>query len=481
MKRTAKRTRGTVPGEYATCGEAARMNRTDRSEGTARVRRPAAGTRRTKIVFLLHNAYAIGGTVRTTLNLAAALADRHEVEILSMSRHRDAPRFAVDPRIRLVPLVDLRPGSADTADPARGRPAVDFPVEDTRHRQYSRLTDLRVRDRLTRSRADVVIGTRPGLNVYVARFAPQGALRIGQEHLRHDAHDEPLRRVLARHYRALDAVVTTTEADARVYRARMTLPGVRVLAVPNIVPEVGVPPSPLTAPVIAAAGRLARGKRFDLLLEAFARVAAKEPDWRLRIYGGGRQRERLEGMVERLELTGRARLMGPRTPVENEFAQASLVVSASDAESFGMTLVEAMRCGVPVVSTDCPLGPAEIITDGVDGRLVPVGDARALADTILELIADGAARRAMGRAALESAHRYDPAPILARYELLFAELRATRCRRGWVREKSRARSWLRRRVRPLRRRLRAWRGRVRRLRARSARTAAAAGSTARKG
>ena len=57
--------------------------------------------------------------------------------------------------------------------------------------------------------------------------------------------------------------------------------------------------------------------------------------------------------------------MGPHSPIEDEFAKASIVAVASDAESFGMTIVEAMRCGVPVVSTDCPLGPAEIIEDGV--------------------------------------------------------------------------------------------------------------------
>ncbi|MER6088266.1 glycosyltransferase family 4 protein [Streptomyces bluensis] len=413
-----------------------------------------------KIVFLLHNAYAIGGTVRTTLNLASALADHHDVEIVSMSRHRDTPRFAVDPRITLFPLVDTRPGSRDLTDPAFAQPAVDFPAEDKRHHQYTRLTDQRVRALLARCDADVVIGTRPGINVYVARFAPRRALRIGQEHLRHDAHDKRLRKVLARHYPALDAVVTTTEADADAYRAHMPLRGVHVMSVPNIVPTADVSPSPGTAPVIAAAGRLAPGKRFDLLLEAFARVASKEPDWRLRIYGGGKQKERLNRLIDELGLSGRARLMGPRTPIEAEFAKASLVVSASDAESFGMTLVEAMRCGVPVVSTDCPLGPAEIITDGVDGRLVPVGDPRALADAILELIADEPTRRAMGAAALKSAHRYDAAPILARYELLFAELRATRCRRAWERERARMTSWTLRLNRSLRRRARTWATRV---------------------
>lgn len=416
--------------------------------------------RRMRIVFLLHNAYAIGGTVRTTLNLASALADRHDVRIVSMARHRDTPRFAADPRVELVPLVDLRAGSADLEHPAYRRPATDFPVEDKRHGQYTRLTDLRVRAHLAECGADVVIGTRPGLNVYVARFAPRGALRIGQEHLRHDAHGKRLRRVLARYYRALDAVVTTTEADARVYRERMSLPGVRVTAVPNIVPETGVAPSDGTAPVIAAAGRLVPGKRFDLLLEAFARVTAKEDAWRLRIYGGGREKERLKRMIGELGLTGRARLVGARTPIEAEFARASIVVSASDAESFGMTLVEAMRCGVPVVSTDCPLGPGEIVTDGVDGRLVPVDDPRALADALLELIADAPGRRAMGAAALGSAHRYDPAPILARYELLFAELRATRHHRAWTSQKSRVHNWTRRRARWAHRTLRSLAGRV---------------------
>ncbi|MGX2996600.1 glycosyltransferase family 4 protein [Streptomyces sp. JNUCC 64] len=412
-----------------------------------------------RIVFLLHNAYAIGGTIRTTFNLAGALADRHEVRIVSMMRHRERPRFALPPGVGLVPLVDLRPGHGDTGLAEYAEPARDFPVEDKRHHQYSRLVDLRVRAFLKRCDADVVIGTRPGINVYLALFGPADALRVAQEHLRHDAHGKRLRGVLARHYRTLDALVTMTEADAAVYRARMRLPGVPVVAVPNLVPDPGVTPSDGSAKVIAAAGRLAKGKRFDLLLDAFRVVSDKRPDWRLRIYGGGAGRERLQRRIDRLELADRAVLMGPRSPIEPEFAKASLLVSASDAESFGMTLVEAMRCGVPVVSTDCPLGPAEIVRDGVDGRLVPVGDADALASAVLELIDDDAGRRAMGVAALEGARRYDPGPIVARYEALFAELGTTRTRRGWQRTRARYTASLLRRRRTLARRVR----RVRRL------------------
>ncbi|WP_336054300.1 glycosyltransferase family 4 protein [Streptomyces sp. CA2R101] len=400
-----------------------------------------------KITLLLHNAYAIGGTVRTTFNLAAALADRHDVEIVSMLRHREVPRFTVDPRVRLVPLVDTRVGSEDMADPLFGEPARDFPLAEKRHHQYSRLTDVRAAEFLRTTDADVLIGTRPGINVYLARFGPRRALRIAQEHLRHDAHSKRLRAEIARHYRTLDALVTTTEADAAVYRARMPLPGVRVLAVPNIVPAPDGPPSEGTSKVIAAAGRLVRGKRFDLLIEAFSAVAAKHPDWRLRIHGGGAERAQLQELIDGLGLNGQAELTGPVSPIEAEFAKASIVASASDAESFGMTLVEAMRCGVPVVSTDCPLGPAEIIHDGTDGLLVPRGDGRAMAGALLRLIEDPQRRRDMAGAALESSHRYDPEPIAERYELLFQELRSTRAARAWRRTLARARAVARRLVR----------------------------------
>jgi glycosyltransferase involved in cell wall biosynthesis len=390
-----------------------------------------------KITFLIHNIYGIGGTIRTTFNLASALADEHEVTVVSMLRHRARPHFAIDPRVTVVPLVDIRADAADAADPLLHEPARVFPTAEKRYKQYSRLTDQRVEQHLRTCDADVIIGTRPGANVYLARFGPPSALRIAQEHLIHDSHSKRLRAQLARRYRDLDALVTTTEADAAVYRAKMRLPGVRVLAIPNGVPDPGLPLADAGAKVIAAAGRLSRGKRFDLLIEAFAEVAAKHSDWTLRIYGAGAEKDPLQQLVDERNLGGRAVLMGVVSPIEAEFAKASIVASASDAESFGMTLVEATRCGVPVVSTDCPLGPAEIIHDGVDGRLVPTGDRQALATALLDLIADEPARRRMGQAAQRAARRYDPSLIVHTYEDLFVGLAASHRSRAWTRRTSR--------------------------------------------
>ncbi|MEU6915766.1 glycosyltransferase family 4 protein [Streptomyces olindensis] len=376
-----------------------------------------------KISFLIHNAYGIGGTITTTFNLAGALAERHDVEIVSALRHREHPTLTPDPRVRLRALVDLR---KEADHPLHGRPAKIFPPAEYRHRQYSELTDQRIGACLEALDADVVIGTRPGLNVHIARQAPRHVLRVGQEHLTLDNHPPRLRTALRRAYRDLDVVTTVTEADAAAYRRKMWLPGVHVEALPNSVPDPALPPADGDARIVVAAGRLVPVKRYDLLIEAFAQVAAAFPDWQLRIYGKGDEEPRLRQLVERLGLWNNVFLMGAATPMEAEWAKASIGAAASDFEPFGMTIVEAMRCGLPVVSTDCPYGPGEIIQDGTDGRLVPVGDRDALASALLELVGDDERRRRMGRAALENARRYAPGPVVAHAERILDEAATAR-------------------------------------------------------
>ncbi|MET9832258.1 glycosyltransferase family 4 protein [Streptomyces sp. NPDC006385] len=376
-----------------------------------------------KISFLLHNAYGIGGTISTTFNLAQALAERHEVEIASVLRHREHPNRTLDPRVRLRPLVDLR---HEKEHPLHLRPAGVFPAAEYRHRQYSELTDQRIGEYLAATDADVVIGTRPGLNVHLALQAPEHVVRIGQEHLSLDNHPPALRIALRRAYRRLDVLTTVTEADATAYRRRMRLPGVRVEALPNSVPDPVLPAADGTAKVVVAAGRLGPVKRYDLLIEAFALVAAERPDWHLRIYGKGDEHARLQELIQRLGLYENVFLMGAAAPMEAEWVKGSIGVAASDFEAFGMTIVEAMRCGLPVVSTDCPYGPREIIKDGVDGRLVPVGDRDAMGAALLDLVRDDELRRRMGRTAMENARRFAPVPVVERAERLIGEAMSAR-------------------------------------------------------
>jgi glycosyltransferase involved in cell wall biosynthesis len=390
------------------------------------------------ISFLIHNAYGIGGTIRTTYNLARTLAERHDVEIVSVFRHRDEPVFDTGPKVRLRHLVDLRKDSPgyDGDAPEYHRPAGVFPKAEGRYQQYSELTDRRIGRHLRTLEADVLVGTRPGLNVHIAREARRGPVRVGQEHLTLDSHSDALRRELRGLYQRLDAVTTVTEADASAYRSKLRLPGVRVEAVPNSVPEPGIEPADGTGKWVVAAGRLAKVKRYDVLIRAFAKVVEKRPDWRLRIYGGGAEKEKLRRLIDQLGLYNHVFLMGPANPIEAEWPKGSIAAVTSSLESFGMTIVEAMRCGLPVVSTDCPHGPGEIIDDGVDGLLVPPRNVNAVAAALLELINDDERRRRMGRAALEGAARFDPSRVAGRYESLFSDLVA-QAGRGSVRTRLR--------------------------------------------
>jgi glycosyltransferase involved in cell wall biosynthesis len=386
-----------------------------------------------KVLFLITDGFGIGGTIRTTFNLAGALADRgHDVEVLSTLRRRDVPLMAVHPAIRLTALLDARPAHPDYVrdDPRRGRPTRVYPRADYRSGDYDLLVEDRYRDYLAAHDGDVVIGTRSGLIAYVAQFAPQRMVRIGQEHLTRAQNRAALNQEMPRHYRRLDAFVTVSERDAEDYRANVRMGRARLLHIPNSVPSPPIPPSTGTAKLVVAAGRLVKSKRYDVLIRAFAKVVAEHPDWRLRVYGGGDTDAELRALVLELGLHNHVQMMGRFAPIEPEWAKGSVAAVPSDREPFGMTLVEAMRCGVPVVSTDAPYGPAEILADGEDGLLTPVGDVDAMGDALLRVIGDGERRRAMAAAALANSARYDPAPIAERYERLFEELRAAK-RKPW--------------------------------------------------
>jgi glycosyltransferase involved in cell wall biosynthesis len=388
-----------------------------------------------RISILVHNVYGVGGTNRTVINLAEGLIGRgHRVEIVSVLRRLDAPMLAVPATVPVVPMVDLRDGAADRQHPLARELSGIVPAEEEFSRYYSRLTDERVGDHLRRTKSDVVIGTRTALNLYVARLGRPDTVRVAQEHMTQSLIPPSVRAEMRRHYPALDAVVTVTEADAEAVRRDLDTGGINdgsfpVRAIPNSVPDPAIPPADGRGRIVVAAGRLDEIKRYDLLVRAFAKVVADRPDWRLRIYGDGGQLRPLAALVADLDLHNHVHLMGRYAPLEAEWVKGSIAAVTSDHESFGMTIVEAMRCGLPVVSTACPVGPAEIIADGEDGLLVPVGDPDAIATGLLSLINDDERRRRFAAAALVNARRYDPAHVSGLHESLFTELLRRRGRR----------------------------------------------------
>jgi len=178
---------------------------------------------------------------------------------------------------------------------------------------------------------------------------------------------------------------------------------------------------------VVAAGRLTSQKGFDRLLPVWSDVVAEHPDWKLRIFGDGRDREVLERQIEELGIGDSAELAGFTRRLHEEFSHASLYVLSSREEGFPMVLIEAMGMGLAPVSVDCKTGPRHIITDGVDGHLVPQNDRSALAAAMSDLMADAQKRRACGDAARHVvAERYDAGAIAERWERTLAGLVAAK-------------------------------------------------------
>lgn len=169
-------------------------------------------------------------------------------------------------------------------------------------------------------------------------------------------------------------------------------------------------------PLVIAVGRLSREKGFDLLMEAFARLADRFPDWRLSILGAGVEREALLEQRRLLHLESRVEFAGHVADVEGWMARASVLVHPSRREGFPNVVLEAMGMGTAVIMTDCHAGTAELVRDGINGRLVPVDDLDALTRAMEALMASDELRERLGQEAIRVREQYGQEVVMRRWE-----------------------------------------------------------------
>ncbi|SEK86731.1 Glycosyltransferase involved in cell wall bisynthesis [Nonomuraea pusilla] len=372
---------------------------------------------------MLH-AYGMGGTIRTVVNQANAMvALGHEVEIVSVVRRREAPQFAIDPRISLVTLVDQRDGRRPDSfgrkawRRLRGKivPRGEFAAD-----YFTERVEWAAMEYVSGLRDGVLVTTRPALNLISARRTPRSVIRVAQEHMNLSAYPETIRREIARHYGRFDCVAVLTRTNQAEYRR--LLPGTPVVQIPNAVHKADQEHSRQVNPVVVAAGRLVPQKGFDLLIPAFAQVVAERPEWRLRIFGTGPRRTQLAGLIEQHGLGEHVSLRGRTERLDQELADASVYALSSRFEGLPMVMIEAMTHALPVAAFDCPTGPRDVLTDGVDGLLVPPRDVDGLAAALKRLVADRDLRLRMGLAAAETSRAYAPEVVMPRWDDLFSRL-----------------------------------------------------------
>jgi glycosyltransferase involved in cell wall biosynthesis len=344
-----------------------------------------------------------GGAERIVSGLAMRWARLGlDVSVVTLgSRTTDA--YDLDPRVRRVTLDLVRPS----------RHAVEGLVQASR-----RIGALR--RALVSLRPDVIVSFMTSTNVLVLLAAIGKRPRVfvcertDPRRERVGPYWAALRRLL---YPLAAGIVVQTESVSAWARAMSS----RVHVIPNFVerPAVTAAPGKDRGPRrLIAFGRLSPEKGFDLLIDAFARIADRHPDWSLTILGEGPERPALEALVTTLRMQGRISLPGRVSDPTPHLAASHAFALPSRHEGFPNALLEAMAAGLPVVAFDCLSGPGEIVVHEQNGLLVAAGDVTGLAAALARLMRDPAERVRMGKNATDIAVALSPESVLGRWNEL---------------------------------------------------------------
>lgn len=352
-----------------------------------------------RIAFVIPDVTRGYGTERTTVLLANTfVAQGHEVSILSIFKEEPQVRFPVDERVKICYLIQERYTHKNSLLSIA--------------RQYVRAV-MALRGYFRKHAQDVIIG-QTFLSNFFLWISGKSTCTFACEHYEYGAYPFLIRAFRNWMYRKFRLLVVLTEKDARKFISRH----VRCAVIPNMISFPMAEESACGKKRMISVGRLHAQKGYDLLLYALKPVFEKYSDWSMDIYGEGGDRPMLEGLRDELGLAGNVNFRGFSTNIQYEYAHASFYVMSSRFEGFPMVLLEAMACGLPIVSFDCPNGPADLLA-GDAGLLVEAGNIKALSEAIIRMIENPDKREMYAKNGLCKIRQYTAGEIYKRWEALF--------------------------------------------------------------
>lgn len=377
-----------------------------------------------KIVYLYTALVTVGGADRVVTEKANYLAETlgHDVYIITDSQNGRKPVFPLSDKVKHIDLninfdKQYHHGLA---------------VRAYYYFSLMRLYKKRLTSLLDEIKADIVITTL-GRDLDFLTKLKDGSKKVGESHIAKqytrnfhllEARGFPYKQI-AKYWRKkqekavreLDAFVVLTQYDAESWKQ------IKIAEIiPNSLPFYTKESSSLDKKQIITVGRLSEQKGFDLLISAWSHIAKRHSDWKIHLYGEGELENELRRSIAKNGIEDSFFIHKPIKDIKEKYLESSIYVMSSRFEGFGMVLIEAMACGVPCISFDCPHGPSYIIKNGEDGILVKNGDVEKLADAISSLIMDKERRMAMGKAAKRNIARYSQENIMQQWENLFKNL-----------------------------------------------------------
>lgn len=356
-----------------------------------------------KIAFFIGGLNIKGGYERIIVDKANALCKQKDIEVEIVCTHTNYDNntvFKIDPRINIRSI-------NQKFHPVKRLYGLGLPIIAIQYFLWLRRHTKACRKVVIDNKYDIVvvpmhdptnlIGIKNCVSVYESHF-----LRTAYEN--NCLIPWFRRRKNVKYASKADVFVCLTQKDAQNWPEAHNL---RII--PNFTNARPITPYNPDIKRVVAIGRLEHEKGFDILINAWNIVKRTYPDWNLDIYGEGNEYLKLQNLIDSIGLTYSITLKGNTDNVPKVLSDASILVSSSRNESFGLTLIEAFSCGVPVVSFDCPYGPSEIIMNGLNGLLAKYENlsdkqrSETLAISLMTLIEDINLRKKMSVEAIKRA------------------------------------------------------------------------------
>jgi amylovoran biosynthesis glycosyltransferase AmsD len=356
-----------------------------------------------RIIFLVQDIFLGGGGERVTVSLANRFVEEGKtVTIVSISKKRKENIFTIDRKVDIQYLnIDLDAG----------------------YKLFSKTKSyFAFRKFIKKNNYPTFIlgiGNYPSILVSLLPRMPQ-IKTIGCQHNSYaslSAFWMVLRWIL---FRRFDAIVSLTNRDL----AKLKRHNPNVWVIPNSVPFFPEQIEQKQNSTVLSVGRIDFAKGHDLMLDVFEKFTQVNSEWNLRIIGDGPLERKIRQIIINKGLSDRVLLLPPTNRIEEEYLNSSVLIMTSRTEALPMVLLEAQAYGLPIVSFDCETGPAEIITNGVDGYLIPPYNITEMTEKLLELCSDPVKREQFGKNGRKNVKRYLPETIFAKWNLLFNHLDA---------------------------------------------------------
>lgn len=351
-----------------------------------------------KLLYITNGISGIGGLERVLSIKASYFADHlgYEVHIISLNNKIDHPFYTFSPRIIFHEVKTTGKGLSYFRSYIKGINRVTCQIQ-----------------------PDIISVCDDGLKgLYVPLWIKKGKATIIYE--RHASMrltgGKLAQKLMALGGYLYDKVVVLTRYNLSEWSSS------NLEVIPNPLSFIPKQTSSLNQKKAICVGSISYNKGYDLLIEAWEQVATKHSDWTVAIYGKG-DTSQLQKLIDQKKLTKQIVFYGPTAQIQEKYLESSFLILPSRSEGFGMVLIEAMACGLPCISFDCPCGPRDIIENGKNGYLVKPEQVDLLAAAINKVIEDPMLLQQMGKYARESIQVYQIESIASIWHQLFSKLR----------------------------------------------------------